>query len=457
MPHRRLRFLSLAVKLGKINEATRAFILKEQRRRRLVGEHHARAGDLLVENKILDQSNVDDILDKQNPKRENDLLTQQAEIPQQASTLWWQLVLAFVAIVAVVIAIFKAPERVELTIVVVSFVTYVLGIIAQLWAGRTLPHAVQRAALPLVALIALCLVIFAVVSILTMKHDHQVPDPGERERVRTITVAFSAMTAAVIILLIYSIWKFHALRFAESRLGATKDVLIRVESVLRDDRISIEERRHKAIQTVLKGLRNTIRLSPSDRILRLMSPFLPSFNQTRVLYFVPDVSMGGFRICDASYPEGVTDKVLEAFEWIRTHHKPVFLNEKEFERQKEIAKGISPKEWKKIYLNMPDRDQFISVCGWIYDKQETLIASNASTCLALDTSYLSKMEDVGFDSKVLEWLAVGSFVGCRIVGSAGEPAGVLLAIKNTNKGFPPEDLEVVITASQILGRILQTT
>jgi hypothetical protein len=98
-----------------------------------------------------------------------------------------------------------------------------------------------------------------------------------------------------------------------------------------------------------------------------------------------------------------------------------------------------------------------SVCGWICDKKEILISADASKCLALDNSFLKKMEEEGFNSTVLQWVEVGSFVGCRIVGKDGVPTGVLLVIKNIRKGFPPEDLEVVITASQILGRILQAT
>ncbi|MBD0370819.1 MAG: hypothetical protein ICV60_08300 [Pyrinomonadaceae bacterium] len=454
------KFLTLAVKMKKIDDSTRRLILNTQRRQKQQGYHHLRAGELLVQERFISEAERDEILRRQESLSKHRSSSFADTIPHSRSTLGWQIVVVFLAILAVAIACLKYDQPLELTIVVVSFIVYVLEAILQFVAGRSISLSLQRAAFSLLMLVVASLILFSVVSIVSLKHDpsHIANGHSEEEaRIRTIMFSFSAMTAAVSILLLYSLWKFHALRFSESRLGAIKDILIRVESTLRDESKTLDERQREAIQKVLKGLRNAIRLSLTERIMKLVSVFRSSFNQSRVLYYVKEPSDNLFHLYDAAYPERVSDEVRAAFNWIKRNHHPAPLNEEEFEKQKELARKINPNDWKKSYLKLPERYKHISVCGWIYDKQDILIATDASKCLALDSSFLRKMSDDGFDADILQWVEVGSFVGCRIVGKDGAPAGVLLVIKNIRKGFPPEDIEVVITASQILGRILQAT
>jgi hypothetical protein len=442
--------------MKKITEATRTLILNEKRRRKL--EPHTRVGELLVQNKFIDEATRDEILASQRSfgagGRSN-----AGQTPPRLRSIGRQALITSFSLGGVAIATLKYGISLELAIVVAGFLGGVLETIFQYKTGRSLPLSIQRAAFPVIIFVVLCLVFFATVSIITLKHDpsHLASEHSEEEvRIRTITLAFMAMVVAVGILLSYALWKFHALRFAESRLGATKDILIRVEAILSDRSKTLEVRRTEAIQTVLRGLRNAIRLSLADRILRLGTLFRQSFNQIRVLYFVHDASTKYFQLVAASYPEAVPDEVLEGFRWIRENHRPCLLNEPEFEKLKEVAKRANPEGWKTSYLNMAERHSYISVCGWIHDKQEVLISENASKCLALDNSFLRRMEEDGFGFNVLQWLEIGSFVGCRIVGK-NEKRGVLLVVKNIRKGFPPEDIEVVKIGSQILGRILQST
>lgn len=441
--------------MRKITEATRILILNEQQRRKR--EHHTRVGELLIQNKFIDAATRDQILLLQRSLGAASNVKENTSKPK--STVGRQALITFLSIFGVAIATLKYSVSLELAIVVAGFAGGVLETIFQYKSGRSLPLSIQRAVFPVIAFVVLALVVFAVFSIMTIKHDpaHLVggEHTAEEARIKTIALAFTAMGLAVGMLLFYALWKFHALRFAESRLGATKDILIRVEAILSDNNKPLETRRAEAIQTVLKGLRNAIRLSLADRILRVVSIFRQSFNQARVLYFVHDAPTECFRLVDASYPEKVSEEVLEGFKWIEENHRPCLLNQTEFERLKEVAKLANPEDWKRAYLRMPERHHYISVCGWIHDKEEVLVSENASQCLALDNSFLRRMEDDGFGSNILQWLEIGSFVGCRIAGKDQKPGGVLLVIKNIRKGFPPEDLEVVIIASQILGRILQ--
>ena len=65
------------------------------------------------------------------------------------------------------------------------------------------------------------------------------------------------------------------------------------------------------------------------------------------------------------------------------------------------------------------------------------------------------MEEEGVGKNEAKWVEVGSFVGCRVIGRDERPLGVLLAMKNIKKGLSPEDLELVVIAAQMLGRIVR--
>lgn len=375
--------------------------------------------------------------------------------PRRKSLLKRELIFPALATLIVVFVAVKFPAALELTIVIVTFVVYVLEAILQKIAGHTIILSLKRAALPFITILVLSLVIYATTSLLTMKHEHA-ETGDEAHRIETIEFALAAMVVAVIILLFYSLWKFYCMQLAEGRLTEMKDILIRVESLARRSDLPIDDRKRKAIQIVLKGLRSAFRLQPTNQALRIPSLIFPTLNQIRVIFFVRDDSAEYFRIFEAAYPDDVPPRVQEAFEWTIEHHRPAVLNEVELEKLIKTAHQANPKNWEQAYLNLASRQHHVSICGWIYAKEEMLDFSNASSCLWLDTSYLRQMEEARFDADILQWLEVGSFIGCR-VGASDKPAGVLLTINNSRKGFPPEDRQLVVMASQIIGRIVQMT
>jgi hypothetical protein len=239
-------------------------------------------------------------------------------------------------------------------------------------------------------------------------------------------------------------------------MGAIKDLFIRVESILHDRHLSVEERQRKSLALVLKSTRNIIQLSPWDRTIRLMKFYRKGACLTSALYFVPDNVQRRFYIQESVFPENVPDRVRDAYLIISQNHNPCFLDESEFERHKKLAKGNNPEGWQERFLNFAERSQFISVCGWIYEKKETLISRDADKCLAFDGSFIDKAKTIkGFSHKDKRWVDVKSFTGCIVNGPNGRVAGVLLVMKNIRGGLVPEDLEITIIASQLMGRILQ--
>ena len=458
----RTKFLTVAVDLGKISEQTRLFILNNQKRRVLQGDHHARAGEILIQHRMMSETGREEVLKRQKELRERKLSRIRAFVPKTRSTRGLRALIAIAGLLGVAIANREFGVSLELAVATAGFLTYVIEALVEYRAGRPLILSLLRAAFPVMTLVVFCLVLFAGVSIFKLNSIVTVHSAGQvqaqvQSRLNGIRIAFVAMAGALAILLMYSIWKFHALRFAESRLGAMKDILIRVESILRDETRLIDERKATAMMVALKGLRNVIRLSVVDRVIRWIFIFRPSANQARVLFFVPNSIGDAFELQAAAYPEDAPEGVRDAFDCIRDNHHPRILNEEKFEQLKQLAKGTSPRGWKQRYLVFTERHEHISICGWIYDKQETLIAMDASDCLAFDNSFLKRIRDAGgFGKEVLPWLEPGSFIGCPIIGLGGRPAGVLLVIKNIRNGFAPEDLEAVIMASQIMGNILQT-
>jgi hypothetical protein len=459
----RTKFLAVALNMGKISEETRRFALNNQRHRRQLGEPDVKVGEILVQAGILRDSARNDVLERQGQLRSQSFAAVRKFVPNPPSTRGLRALVALLALLGVGVATFVFAVRLEVAVAAAGLLTYVVEAIIEYKAGRSIPLSLLRAAFPLLMLIVISLVLFAAVSMVRLDNVialHLKLNPQIQTQVQAwlskIKLAFAAMAAALSILFLYAIWKFHSLRFAESRLGATKDILIRVESILSDHTKSLDERQRHAITVVLKGLRNVIRLSVADRIMRWMFFFRPSVNQARALYFVPAPSGDFFELRAGTYPERAPESVREAFDWIRDNHHPRALNEPEFEKLKQLAKGTNPKGWKERYRILADRNEHISVCGWIYDKQETLVAMNASQCLAFDNRFLDRVRE-HVSKEVMPWLKVESFVGCPIIGKDSRLAGVLLVIKNIRNGFAPEDLEVVITASQILGRISQTS
>lgn len=269
-----------------------------------------------------------------------------------------------------------------------------------------------------------------------------------------ISYTLGIMLILMIASLTYLSWKSRRLHFVEARLGAVKDIIIRVEHILRDNRQPLETRNMEAIMIVLKGLRVIIRLNPYERIWKIIRSFKPGENQTTVVYAMPEPSKGYFQIKYSAYPNEAPERVREAFEWIKENHHPRFLNEREFIQLLSLAKGTFHKGWKDRYLNFSGRAEFVSEYGWIYAKDEVLFSRNAARSLVFDDRFIEQVKSLGLEPKEVRWLEIGSFIGCPVPGPDNRPIGVLLVQNNLPNRLRVSDYEVVILASQIISRIL---
>ncbi len=263
----------------------------------------------------------------------------------------------------------------------------------------------------------------------------------------------------LIILVGYGVWKFQSTRFAESRIGVLKDVLFQVEETLSKSSSEVDETCQAATAIVLEGLLGALRLSPWQWLTvpwRFMRPY---FGSARVVIYRPTPDEKRLKIVQVSYPTDVVKGALMVYKWLEDHYKPAVLDTDWFERALANAKGVSSRGWQKRFLNLPDRSEHVSAAGWIFAKGEVLYRPIAANCVSFDSESWKDLRagKVGLKGKRfpkadMRWVEVRSFIGCPIdTGSARH--GVLFASRNVVGGFVPEDTEIVIAFSHILGRI----
>lgn len=455
---RKDKFLAIGVELKKIIPASMEYALHHQRQGRLNKENKL-VGDILVAAKLLTEAGRSEILREQQRRRAGRFHFLRRLIPGLPS-LPGQRLLVIVAALFGAVAAYRSDMPLEsVALGVGGLVTLALLTFIEYGARRSITLAAIYAAVIWGGLFVLISIVYSVhmftqLNVIVDPHTN----PGTRASVGTwlfqIKGAILALAVATITLGVYSLWKFHALRYTQARVGLLKDTIIRVEGTLRDKSKRSKERQDEAITTVLKGLRDAIRLSLPDRALRRLTLFFHGRDQITVMYFIPEPDSRRFRLDKVEYPEDAPAKVRAGFTWMQHNHFPTFLDEEGFEKMVKLAKGLKPRGWRRRYLNFPERHKVISVCGWIYAKGETLFSRDASQCLAYDGRYFEGIKEHGLKKDELSWINFGSFIGCPVLDPDGGIASILLVAKSRNNSLEPEDLEITILASQLIGRIL---
>ncbi|HZH31470.1 MAG TPA: hypothetical protein VEY11_11965 [Pyrinomonadaceae bacterium] len=451
------KFLNIGVRTGKIKVEARRYALEHQRQRKL-NQERMRVGEILVGDGLLTDAVRDEILAEQQRLRTARLYRIRQLAPAIPSLLGQRLIIVILAVGGVALATYLGAPLDKAT-GVAGFITFTLITILEY-------RALHSTTLSLIRALILCSGLFVLASffysVFTFARLDEITDVNKYSNPQAIAMwlfrikaGFLALGAAALTLGVYSIWKFHALRYTQARLGLMKDIIIRVEAALRDKTKLADERNAEAVTIILKGLRNAIRLSLPDRTLRRFTLFFPGRDQITVMFFTPEPAARSFRLNNVLYPEDAPEKVREAFSWMQTNHFPKFLDQSGFNRLLKMAKGLNPEGWRQRYLNFPDRYEFISVCGWVYEKKETLFSRDASQCLAYDGRYFDGIKELGLTKDDLSWINFGSFIACPVLAPDGSVGNILLVAKSRNNSLEPEDLEITIVASQLLGRILQ--
>ena len=435
-----MKFLELAKHMGLINEDAVKLVLMTQRRKRKAGDFQ-RVGEIAVDLRFMSLSGRDEVITRQRGLNATD------RRPSQVPALRNMQVLT-VAVSATLfcgLSIYPLHRPAADTAGIINFGTYVVMVLLEYFQDRQLILSLYKSVKPLFSLSVILVCLHAV---------RQTLDPSQMQWGNPKILAFLATCLALATG--YALWKSHSLRLAECRMGVLKDDLLRIHDILDQSGADAATRCRRAMQTAMKGLRNQVQLHPFNRMLRAVSP---GISATTILYFELDDKNGHFVIKEAVYPEGAPEGADKAFEWIRANHFPAKFHEREFERLVKLAKGKGRNEagWRKRFMIFDERFDHISICGWIYEHNVSLISRNASECLAFDSRFLKILEEQGFSKKDLRWVEVESFMGCPVPGPDGETAGVLLVVKNLRNAVNPEELDALIIASRTIGQILRAT
>lgn len=451
------KFLSIGVRNGKIKSDSRTYALRQQQHLRL-DQRSVRVGEILIEAGLLTIGARDEILSEQAKIRSEMFYRLSQANVFRPSLIGQRLLVALVVAAGAAVAVLQFDVAVDPATGIAGIVTLVLFSLLEYRAVRSAALSVVRALMFVGILFFVVAFVFSVFTFVKLDDIVTVHSFDSQLQVATwifrVRMALIGLVAAAGALLGYSVWKFHALRYNQARLGLMKDVIIRVENVLRDTTKPIETRREEAISFVLHGLRNAIRLSLPDRTLRRLPFSSKAKDQITVMYFIPEPHERFFRLNQVAYADDAPGQVRDAFSWMQENHFPKFLDEQGFEELIRLAKGVNPHGWRERYLNFPNRHDFISICGWIYAKKETLFSRDASQCLAYDGRYFEGMKARGLTKDELPWVTFGSFIGCPVSGQDGEVASILLVAKSRSHTLEAEDLEISILAGQLIGRVL---
>jgi len=427
-----MKFLEFAKRKGILNEDAIKHILRKQRLLRRTGQDQ-KVGQIAVADRLMLPSTRDDLISKHGI---SPMAEQVRENAPRFRTV--QLTTVICAVLVFVLGIRRLHWHPGDTASLISFFTYVAMVCLEYFEDRRVMASLYRAAKPLFVLVAILCSIYAGWNLAGILWNMQ--------------IIVLALIGCVTLLLIYSIWKAHSLRSAESRTNALKDTVIRVHDILDNSETSLRQR--FAIQVLLDGLRNVVELGAWDKVFRM---FGPGTCVTSVLYFESNPEKQRFFIKFAAYPKDAPEEVTRAFDWIRDNHFPVMFCESRFEELVQIHKGANAKGWHDRFMNCLQRFDCISICGWIHAHGVALMSRDASNCRAFDARFIGALRTLGYSQKHLRWVDVGSFIGCPVPGPDNTPVGVLLVVKNLPNALNPEDHDAVVIASRILGQILRIT
>jgi hypothetical protein len=461
------RFLSVSVDMGKISPETRELILRIQRSRsnNLPG-NRTRCGDILVDHGILDKATCEEIAQEQQRRRQNGHGNSQLRWRrskrlspdiEQKVTLMVMVLAASVATIAVTVYDFPWPDALEITgfmsVIVISALLVIFPFLIP--SDYSILLSLYKSIKSFPVFIAVILSIYALANTVRLQ---KIATLHTRDNIRVtveswlfdMRISLSVMGISLLILALALAWRNKSQLFVQARIGILKDIIVRVENIMRQG-LPIEKRQKEAAIVLLNGLHTILRLSAWDWIVRIINK---SATATTVAYLVPDIENKHFKIENVVFPIDAPHSVKEVFEWIKVYHRPCFLNEGKFQKLKDQARGRDPNGWKERFLNFRDLNKIISATGWIYARQKPLFSHDASRSIAFDSDFIVRMKEYGFSNDAIRWVEVRSFAGYPVFGLDQSVNGVLLVLRRMRNGFRPEDFESIITVSVMLSRIM---
>src|SRR5262245_29835876 len=217
------------------------------------------------------------------------------------------LYLAFISLIVVFVATLKCQIPIDKATEVTGFFAFILSIVIEYQSTLSFSLSLVRVIKAFSLVLSLLFILYALLSL--YKLDEVLGMHGDTNTKEVVSnwifktrLATLSMLIPIFILSIYSVWKYHRLRYAEARLGELKDVIIRIERILKKN-TPLSDRKEEAMKLVLNGLRHIIRLTPSNQALSLVRYFRPATGQIALIYSIPNHSANNFQIKHIIYPD----------------------------------------------------------------------------------------------------------------------------------------------------------
>jgi hypothetical protein len=471
------KFLRVAVDMGVISDQTRSSVLQQQENDKLMRHPHRPVGEIMCELGYATADRLAEIVREQEERRRRGSGWFRRAFHREGPLQIPELATAALAVVAVGVLWKRFGFHLSDAVQIGVFLSYLCSVaVASVRLGELI-SALYRTTRIYLVLVVPVLGLIAVGQLHTLKG--AVPPKGHPDVLSMFgRLQVLAIVGSIVILGLaaHAVWAARALRFAQARTGAVKDVLIRVQKILGDASRPEEERRNEATRLTLDSLRAMIPLHTWDWVRRLVFLNRPSAVATSVVLLVPTSEAAlpqnasktipisaaeprdirSFSAVASSYPPDTPQDVRVELVGVEREYRPVSLDEARFNERKKDAKGANPKGWRERFLNFTDRHEFVSAAGWVYAKRVFLVSPDAAKCLAFDNSHYEQLVKKGIPSSSLRWTRVRSFIACPVTSRSGSVLAVLLVYKNVRSGFVPEDQECVIAATGILSRIWES-
>ncbi len=225
----------------------------------------------------------------------------------------------------------------------------------------------------------------------------------------------------------------------------------------------------KHIEDLVHSAALIVKLNPWHQTLRRLYRWIASLGLARELadvsvwYLEPNVPATDngdrFKCFDIRFLKapGAPKEVLAAFAEIREEHHPSRYYPKVYRDAIQKCLRSDGTLNRSAFLSLTDRQDFISLAGFILHSKKAETNQDARSCLALNNEPYRKYKENKASKQVLDWLDFRSLVACPVcVGPAerSKPIGVLVAFKAVPRGFTIEDHAALLTTAQLMGLIL---
>jgi hypothetical protein len=267
-----------------------------------------------------------------------------------------------------------------------------------------------------------------------------------------LSILLSMLAALLLTVSWLALLKSRGVRYAEGRMGKLTDTINNIERIIKRRDQELVQLRAATESAILRGLYHAVGIAPGRIVYDYLRRLSPTLGRCMVVLLEPDASRGTLSIKQVVHAPDASQKVLDAIELFKKHHRPAIPDINEWERLCKLARGDSDETWPHIYLRFPRavRSRVMSTAGWTLVHGQMTYEEDATKSLTFDHSYLTMLRNEGVEERAIRWLEVNSFIAAPVMDPEGEVESVLMVTSTSKRGFRSQDFDLVMAMSRLL-------